>query len=370
MRRLLAAAAITTALAMEAPAQTGEAFEFDETGRQIVVDRETHWRNWVYQNNLVRDVRAPMDSTGLFDFSEGVKPRYFPAVRNYVLDREEFSFVDNVRFRGQTVTVTGQITALSNDALAGRVGDGDLTTFWEPSSADFNAEGLRNWQLLVDLGRVVFADSIVVHFPPAGTGEDLGDAPKLFTVEVSMGIQAGDREYHFDVVGRQSVSGSQRRFVFPLRPLDQADADLDGEPDFEGTFVHFVRLAIFDSDLDAAELIGEGGKRARGLRGAGTRAAGHAHLPAADRGGFRQAHRSPSRGRRGHPCRPPKRPTSPFPIRNGARSSTSSGSCRGYRRSRSSAADPTSRTGPSAAPGPRTRTAARAPPSTPSTGST
>ena len=258
MRRLLAAAALANTLALEVPAQTGEAFEFDETGRQIVVDRETHWRNWVYQNNLVRDVRAPMDSTGLFDFSGGVKPRYFPAVRNYVLDREEFSFVDNVRFRGQTVTVTGRITALSNDELAGRVGDGDLTTFWEPSGADFNPEGLRNWQLLVDLGRVVFADSIVVHFPPAGTGEDLGDAPKLFTVEVSMGTQAGDREYHFDVVGRQSVSGNQRRFVFPLRPLDQADADLDGEPDFEGTFVHFVRLAIFDSDLEAAELIGEG----------------------------------------------------------------------------------------------------------------
>ena len=73
-RRLLAAAAIAKALAPEVQAQTGEAFEFDEAGGQIVVDRETHWRNWLYQNNLVRDVRASMDSTGLFDFSEGVKP--------------------------------------------------------------------------------------------------------------------------------------------------------------------------------------------------------------------------------------------------------------------------------------------------------
>lgn len=258
MRILLAAAAIANALALEVRAQPGEAFDFDEAGEQIVVDRESHWRSWVYQNNLVRDVRSGMDSTGLFDFSRGVQPRYFPAIRNYVLDREEFSFVDNVRFRGQTVTVTGQVTALSNNDMAGRVGDGDLTTFWEPSRADFNAEGLRNWQILVDLGRVVFADSIVVHFPPAGTGEDLGDAPKLFSVEVSMGKQAGDTEYRFDAVGRQSVSGSQRRFVFPLKPLDPADADLDGEPDFSGTFVHFVRLGIFDSDFQVAELIGEG----------------------------------------------------------------------------------------------------------------
>ena len=270
MRILLAAAAIANALALEVRAQPGEAFDFDEAGEQIVVDRESHWRSWVYQNNLVRDVRSGMDSTGLFDFSRGVQPRYFPAIRNYVLDREEFSFVDNVRFRGQTVTVTGQVTALSNNDMAGRVGDGDLTTFWEPSRADFNAEGLRNWQILVDLGRVVFADSIVVHFPPAGTGEDLGDAPKLFSVEVSMGKQAGDTEYRFDAVGRQSVSGSQRRFVFPLKPLDPADADLDGEPDFSGTFVHFVRLGIFDSDFQVAELIGEGESGLDAYEGTGT----------------------------------------------------------------------------------------------------
>jgi len=90
---------------------------------------------------------------------------------------------------------------------------------------------------------------------------DPGDVPKQFTVEVSMGKQAGDtssRNYRFDQVGRGSMSGSQRRFTFPLAPLDLADVDLDGTADFDGTFVHFVRLTIFDSDYDAAELLGEG----------------------------------------------------------------------------------------------------------------
>ena len=257
MRQLFAATLLLHALAPDVQAQT-DAFGFNAAGDQIVVESEDHWRNWVYQNTLVRDLSSSMDSTGLFDFSlQGVKPRYFASIQNYVLDQEEFSYVDNVRFRGQTVTVSGEITALSNHALAAQVGDGDVTTYWEPAESDFNADGLRNWQILVDLGRVVFADSIVVHFPPVETGEDLGDAPKLFTIEVSMGTRASATEYQFDVVGRQSASGNQRRFAFPLTPLDVADADLDGLPDFAGTFVHFVRFSIFDSDLETAELLGE-----------------------------------------------------------------------------------------------------------------
>ena len=57
-------------------------------------------------------------------------------------------------------------------------------------------------------------------------GEDPGDIPKLFTVEVSMGKQAGDtssKYYRFDVVGRGSSTEGHRRFVFPLEPLDPAD---------------------------------------------------------------------------------------------------------------------------------------------------
>ena len=246
-------------LATGPQAQSGPVFAFSEAGDQIVVDNPEQWRSWIYQNNLVRDVRSVMDSTGLFDFSlQGVKPRYFDSIENYVLDREEFSYVDIVQFRGETVEVSGNISALSNDWMAARIGDGDLATWWEPAAIDFNPAGLRKWQVLVNLGRAVFADSIVVHFPAADTGVDLGDAPKLFTVEVSMGTQATATEYQFDVVGRQSVTSSQRRYVFPLMPLDKADADLDGSPDFQGSFVHFVRLTVFDSDFDVAELLGEG----------------------------------------------------------------------------------------------------------------
>lgn len=351
MKRLLSTVLVVGTIVGTSEAQSGVAFQFNTAGDQISINRESHWRNWVYQNNLVREVKSSMDSTGLFDFTfRGIKPRYFPASQNYVLDRAGFNYVDDVRFRGQNVTVDGQIEALSNEAVASRVGDGDINTYWQPADADFNADGLRNWQVLVDLGRAVFADSIVVQFPPIESGgsevvpvisndaeslsdltaetqaaiaafsrlsylsdvvasadllddvgavivaagdtvgrsgqslpgtlsgirrlndlgiafvevegvDDLGDAPKLFAVEVSMGKQAGDtssKNYRFDVVGRASVSGNQRRFVFALDPLDTADANLDGSPDFAGTFVHFVRVTVFDSDFDAKELLGEG----------------------------------------------------------------------------------------------------------------
>ena len=324
-----------------------EAFQF--RGDQVYVDRVSHWRNWKVQNNLVRDLSAPIDSSGLFDVTvAGLKPRYFSDIKNYVLDHEQFSYLDGIRYDG--LIVEGNIGARSSAQLAPNVGDGDIDTYWEPAEEDFHTTGLRNWQLEMDLGRVVWADSIVVLCPPveaedevlvplipedvssfadlnielqvaveafgrrtaldslvaaidlldaggdtlvragevlvrAGQrlpsslgmikrynqlgiaavavqgGEDPGDIPKLFAVEVSMGKQAGNtssKNYRFDVVGRGSSAEGQRRFVFPLDPLDRADFDGDGNPDISGTFVHYIRLSVFDSDFDQKQFLGEG----------------------------------------------------------------------------------------------------------------
>ena len=342
-----------------------DAFEF--RGDQIYVDRMSHWRNWIVQNSMVRDMAAQIDSSGLFDITvAGLKPRYFSDVKNYVLDLDQYDYIDGIRFGGQRIS--GNIGARSNPQLAPNVGDGNIATYWEPDSLDYAPTRLRNWQLELDLGRAVWADSIVVLCPPvesedevlvplipddaakfadlnvesqvavrrfashialdslvatislldasgdtlvrpgdvllqAGAslpssletmrqyrqlgitsiavqgGEDPGDIPKLFAVEVSMGKQAGDtssKNYRFDVVGRGSSAEGQRRFVFPLEPLDKADFDGDGNPDPEGTFVHYVRLSVFDSDFYQKQFLGKGeeGKRAfdelskerRGLR--------------------------------------------------------------------------------------------------------
>ena len=348
MKLLISIVAVLLAWPVAIPAQNKP---YDFRGDEIHVDQISHWRNWLYQNNLVRDLAVGIDSTRLFDFTtSGIKPRFFTGKKNYVLDAEEFEYLVGLPgFEG--LMLNGNFTALSNDFLASDVGDGDANTFWEPDRQDFTQEGLRNWQVQVDLGRTVWADSIVVIFPPiesggdvtvplipvdlatfaelpvelqaqievlsrrtalnaiaadrdvlsaagdtlarqgevlvqAGAGlprdleqlrllnelgiaaveveggEDLGDVPKLFVVEVSMGKQSGSdktsQNYRYDTVGRGEAASNLRRFVFPLTPLDIADSDQDGFPDFDGTFVHIVRLTIFDSDLEQKEFLGDG----------------------------------------------------------------------------------------------------------------
>ena len=234
------------------------AIEFTDTG--ILANDIRHWRHWIYQNNFVSSLSVPIDSSGLFDIATGIKPRYFPGKKNYVLDRAQFSYVDNVRFDGQEVR--GQITALSNPHLATNAGDGDPTTFWEPDATHFSPEGLRHWQIEIDLGRTVWADSIVVIFPPPSALKEPGDPFKLFVIEVSMGQSETSftrtGAFLFATVGRATPEGGQRRYVFPLEPLGKADFDLDNHPDMPGTFMHLVRLTVFDSAFDQKEFLGEG----------------------------------------------------------------------------------------------------------------
>ncbi|MBT7863057.1 MAG: hypothetical protein HN712_22275 [Gemmatimonadetes bacterium] len=175
-----------------------------------------------------------------------------------MLDRAEFSYDDHVRFGGQRVH--GTISALSNPALAARVGDGDPTTFWEPAAEDFSASRIHTWQLEIDLGRAIWADSIVVSFPPLDGGGDGGDPLKLFVIEASMGESGFDgSQLLYEVIGRIDVPDrSTRRVTLGLNPLGRADFDGDGSPDISGSFVQYVRLTAFKSDFDAAEFLGDG----------------------------------------------------------------------------------------------------------------
>ena len=219
MKRLLFSVLCFGATIGMAEAQSG-AFQFNRGGDQITINRESQWRNWIYQNNLVREVQSPMDSTGLFDFSSfGIRPKYFAASQNYVLNRSDFSYVDDVRFRGLNVTVEGEIQGLSNPADAAKIGDGDINTYWQPANADFNADGLRNWQLLVDLGRAVFSDSVVVQFPPIESG------------------------------GQETV---------PAIPTD-AEATSDLTPELQASIRSFARLTSLIDILAPADLLDEAG---------------------------------------------------------------------------------------------------------------
>ena len=257
-------------------------------GNSIRVDRASHWRNWIYQNDLVANLNVPIRDADILQVgADGLRPTFFRRKINVAPTVTDFTYPDLVRAGGDLVS--GGATAKSNDALANNIIDGDLNTFWEPDTpadfvsrltdpGDFYIDGLRNWEIEIDLGRLVFADSLTIIFP-AGQFEDefLGDPVKSFALFASMGerfpLPLGNK-FKFSLIGQQAthvvgsegiqlvpVPSTQGRYVqmtFPLWPLDRADWDLDGLPDISGTFIHYVRIKITASDLWRDAFLGAG----------------------------------------------------------------------------------------------------------------
>ena len=257
-------------------------------GNSILVDRASLWENWVYQNDLVTSLNVPVGEADILDVgANGLRPVFFRRNINVGPTARDFTYPDLVRAVG--ALTSGGATAKSNDDLANNVLDGDLSTFWEPDTPasferrlsdprDFNLDGLSNWELEIDLGRLVFADSLTIIFPSDQfEAEFLGQPVKAFALFASMGerfpFPLGNNlqfslvsEASTGVVGSDgietvAVPGTEGRYVqmtFPFSPLDTADWDEDGLPDISGAFIQYVRVKITDSDLWRDFFLGEG----------------------------------------------------------------------------------------------------------------
>ena len=261
-------------------------------GNSIRVDRASHWENWIYQNDLVSQLNVSIGNADIFQVeADGLRPVFFRRNINVAPTAVDFTYPDLVRAGGDIAS--GGATAKSNDVLANNIIDGDLSTFWEPDTpisfasrltrpGDFYLDGLRNWEIEIDLGRLVFADSLTIIFP-AGQFEDefLGEPVKAFALFASMGERFPfplGNNLKFSLIGQVStgsgdvrgetgagtlvsVPGTGGRYVqmtFPLLPLDRADWDEDGRPDISGAFIHYVRIKITDSDLWRDAFLGTG----------------------------------------------------------------------------------------------------------------
>ena len=284
-------------------------------GSSIRVDRASHWGNWIYQNDLVANLNVPIRDADIFQVeADGLRPTFFRRNINVAPTAVDFTYPDLVRANGDLVS--GGATAKSNDARANNAIDGDLSTFWEPDTptdfasrlirpGDFHLDGLRNWEIEIDLGRLVFADSLTIIFP-AGQFEDefLGEPVKSFVLFASMGERFPfplGNNLKFSLIGQVSTGfiagklaqcvrdegsgyaghtrcegggggevgevtlvpmpGTEGRYAqmtFPLSPLDRADWNSDGLPDISGAFIHYVRIKITDSDLWRDAFLGTG----------------------------------------------------------------------------------------------------------------
>ena len=263
-------------------AQSGDGYHL--RANSIRIDRASDWRDWIYQNDMVSSLNVPITASRLFDIEDqGLKPVFFRRKINAAANAWEFSYPDDVR--GGGAITTGGATALSNNRYASRVIDDDLSTYWEPDTPrsyearlsddrDFSIDGLRDWEILVDLGRLVYADSITVVMPSGQVGQDgefIGDPVKAFRIFGSMGERfpfpgganiaftfLGEVETQQDPSGAIGEKGQYQRINFRLQPLDRADWDGDGQPDTDGAFIQYVRLTVTDSDLWRDAFIGTG----------------------------------------------------------------------------------------------------------------
>lgn len=305
MKKMLAGLLISTALAGIVGAQTPPT-AYRILGNSIRVDRASLWQNWESQNDRVTSLYRPLAGVDVIRVSEeGVQPTFFRRKTNAALEADKFTYPDVVRAAG--ALVNGGAVGLSNTAEAHLVIDDDLSTYWEPAAPasyearlrdpkDFSVDNLRNWELTVDLGRLVYADSITVIFPSGRNAEAfLGHPGKAFVLWASMGERfpfplgnnlkftpIGQATTPDEAAGKlaspqqgttgtvqaeggkgvlEPVPGTEGRYLqstFYLTPLDRADFDLDGLPDISGSPVQYVKLTITGSGLWRKTFIGAG----------------------------------------------------------------------------------------------------------------
>ena len=203
---------------------------------QLIIS-ESDWPGWNFP-------------AGSVDFSaEGVRPHFVRRQINASLNAGAFSRED----------VTGGIRrAGTNFAGAAQLMDGLEETYWEPE-----LDGpLRDWWVELDLGRVVWAEKVVVKF----VAEGMGDPFLQFKVLTSNGDEAfqGSQSLDYRVAGRsEGLNKTQRVFEYALRPAKSADPGLSGD------LIQYVQIVATAS---------------AGRRGAEVSASGWEGLSASDRG--------------------------------------------------------------------------------------
>ena len=139
----------------------------------------------------------------------------------------------------------------SDPAGASQLLDGDPATWWEPDIGG----PLESWFVQIDLGRVVNATGITLHFAPEGQGDPFYQ----FSVLTSNGSPAfsGSKALAFNRIGRtEQPNISRRRYSFPLGALRPADQGFVGDP------IRFVLVQMTASQGQRAEELSQDGYEA------------------------------------------------------------------------------------------------------------
>ena len=184
----------------------------------------SHWQEWDFPQ-------------GSLDFnSGGVQPIFIRDRVNAVLDASSFRSGDGVR--------GGIRAAGTNLQEAAHIIDGRDDTFWEPEPA----AAIDKWWVEIDLGRLVWAQKVVIKF--VGLGE--GDPFLQFQLLSSNGDPAflQSESLNYLRAGRsEGLNKTQRVYEFELQPTRSVD------PGVSGRLIQFLQIVATASDFGQAEEI-------------------------------------------------------------------------------------------------------------------
>lgn len=237
--RLLVAMLVLFA-AVDAQAQSGRGHSMRTNG--VVIEGRRHFENWASAAATVevgvdgvRPRRLRRHANAALEIVEALRQRPPKHLRNKA--KEEIELIDAVQ-------------AGSNREDVVNVLDGDMRTYWEPhppSSAEVDLAD--EWWFTLDLGRVVFADRLVVRF--VGPGQ--GDPFLLFDVLTSDGQKpisalSGKAIEFLPVIETIEQNRTRRRFEVDLSSFGQEARE---------ALVRFVQVVVRGSNLERGTEVSE-----------------------------------------------------------------------------------------------------------------
>lgn len=213
--------AIGVTTLLTASAAWSQAYQLDDNELNVAAE---HWPAWNFP-------------AGSLDFSaEGVRPAFVREQVNASLDASAFTYADGVQ--------GGIRNAGTNRAGAANILDGREDTFWEPDLAD----ALDTWWVEIDLGRLVWAQKVVVKFAAEGAGDPFLQF-KVLTANGDPAFLQSESFNYLPAGHSEGLNKSQRVYEFELQPTRKVD------PGLTGRLIQFLQVVATASDLGRAEQI-------------------------------------------------------------------------------------------------------------------
>ena len=203
------------------------------SGNQVVINGRNHWQNWEFApgtltispDGAVRSRRIQKNTNAVFDIVDYL--RFNPPASLGGKEPAEIVLSDAVKGGSNVADVVNLL-------------DGDLSTYWQPDPPAGDRDLASQWWFVIDLGRVVFAQELVVRFVEEG----MGDPFLLFEVLISDGLkparlQNSENPAFKTVLRTLSENKSQRVFTVDLT---------NEQPNVEAAAVRFVQILVTDTD--------------------------------------------------------------------------------------------------------------------------